>query len=39
MFCLAAALIRINFQIWEMYLNGIGEAGDELNEKEISNAA
>lgn len=30
---------RFNFQIWEMYLNGIGEAGDELNEKEISDAA
>lgn len=31
--------IRINFQVWEMYLNGIGDAGDELNAKEISNAA
>jgi pyrroloquinoline quinone (PQQ) biosynthesis protein C len=30
---------RINFQVWEMYLNGIGEAGDELNEKEMPNAA
>ncbi len=29
----------LNFQIWEMYLNGIGEAGDALNEKEISDAA
>ncbi len=29
---------RRNLEIWELYLNGIGDAGDELNEK-LSNAA
>ncbi|HSR72480.1 MAG TPA: iron-containing redox enzyme family protein [Kiloniellales bacterium] len=30
---------RINLQVWEMYLNGIGAAGDELNAKLMSDAA
>lgn len=30
---------RQNFKVWEHYLNGIGEAGDQLNDKLLSDAA